>query len=141
MAENTPIPPTNPAPYLYTTVIIILISAVFFLALLYLRPQIDAVALLGNIAQAALPTIAAVAAYLKSQETHLSVNSRLTDFLREHGEAQRNEGKLLGASGEQARVAKQKMVDAVIASTPPAPEHVPESPQDSSREDIPSNGA
>jgi hypothetical protein len=65
-----------------------------------------------------LPTIAALLAYLKAQETHLSVNSRLSDFLREHGDSKLNEGIIQGITDEQERVARQKLVAAAVASVP-----------------------
>lgn len=110
---------TDKGPYIWASVIIVLIAAVFFLTLLYLRPQIDAVELLGNVAATVLPTIASVLAYLKAQETHLSVNSRLTDFINEHGASKMNEGIIQGTADEQVRVAKQKLVDAAVSSIPP----------------------
>jgi hypothetical protein len=44
-------------------------------------------------------------AFLKSQETHLSVNSRLDAFMSEHGESSRIKGVQEGIQEERARIA------------------------------------
>ncbi len=47
------------------------------------------------------PTTLSLLAYMKSQETHLSVNSRLEQFISSNGRAQRAEGELAGRAAGQ----------------------------------------
>jgi hypothetical protein len=62
------------------------------------------------------PTVAGVMAYLKSQETHPMVNSRLDAFIKSSVDVARLQGAAQGVSEEQSR---QAALDAVPADTPP----------------------
>lgn len=121
----TPKPPHSDKPtYVWAVVILVLIGALLVMGILYLRPESDPLDVMGDVLKGLAPTIAAVLAFLKSQETHLSVNGRLDAFLAEHAKVARAEGIAQGVAEEQARVAAQG------APTPiPAPDaivlHIP----------------
>jgi hypothetical protein len=98
---NTAQPST--APYIWAVVILTMIGAVLTMAVLKLRPQYDPLLVIAAITTGLAPTTAAVLALMKSQETHLSVNSRLDVWMREHGQVKLAEGRTLGAAEEHAR--------------------------------------
>ncbi len=98
-------PVSSRAPYVWAVVILAAIAAVLVVVVLWIRPQADPLDVVSQVAKGLPPTIAGVMAYLKAQETHLSVNSRLDAFMREHAAAAHVKGQLQGVADEQARQA------------------------------------
>jgi len=96
-------PPTSTVPYVLSVVILVVSGLVFSAIVIWLRPQYDPLVILGGVMGVMAPTIAAVLAYLKAQETHLKVNSRLDAFMAEHGKSERAIGVREGAAEEQNR--------------------------------------
>jgi len=74
-------PVSSRAPYVWAVVILAAIAAVLVIVVLWIRPQADPLDVVSQVAKGLAPTIAGVMAYLKAQETHLSVNSRLDAFM------------------------------------------------------------
>lgn len=72
----------------------------------WLRPDKDNTALIVNILGFIAPTTMALLAYLKAQETHLSVNSRLDEMMRNASRVARAEGL------EEGRIAGRDVADA-----------------------------
>lgn len=105
------------APYIWSVVVLTLLSCALVMGVLLVRPQVDAMDVITKVLTGLAPTIAAVLAYLKSQDTHLSVNSRLDAFMTEHAKVARAEGILQGTSNEQARTAAIQ-IPAVVVSAP-----------------------
>jgi hypothetical protein len=98
------------APYVWAVVILTAVAAVLVLVIVWLRPKADALDVVAQVAKGLAPTVAGVMAYLKAQETHLSVNSRLDAFMRENAALARREGQIQGMADEQARQAALDVV-------------------------------
>lgn len=75
-----PRPVNNAVPYLVAIVIVVVIGVGGTLAVLMMRPLEDNASLYVAIAGFCAPTIASLAAFIKNQETHLLVNSRMDEF-------------------------------------------------------------
>jgi hypothetical protein len=112
-----------------------MIATILVLGICVLRPNEDALDVVAQVLKGLAPTIAAVLAYLKSQETHLSVNGRLDAFMIAHGQASHAQGVIQGVAEEQARHAAEKvkietakiMAVAAAASASPTPAPAPAS--------------
>jgi crotonobetainyl-CoA:carnitine CoA-transferase CaiB-like acyl-CoA transferase len=85
-------PPPAHAQYVWAAVILTLIGAVLCMVVIKVRPAVDPLVVIGGVMAGLTPTIAAILALMKAQETHLSVNSRLDSFMKEHAINARNEG-------------------------------------------------
>ena len=103
-------PSTNSMPYVWAGLIFFLLGGLFILALLFLRPGLDPLILISSVAGIMGTMFTGVAAYLKSQETHLTVNNQLTTWKAEFFEMAHSKGLLEGTEQEQARVAEQLRV-------------------------------
>lgn len=101
-------------PYLIAIVVMILIGLVSILVVEIMRPEKDNVQLIATIAGFIVPTTASILALMKSQETHLTVNSQLEQWKRDYARLMHAEGEEIGRTGEQARVAKVR-ADSVTA--------------------------
>ena len=111
MPEQKPqlvIPPTSYTPYVWAGITMAALGGAFVLLILILRPNADPLVVIGGVVAPLAPTLAAIYALLKSQETHLSVNSRLTAFIEASAEAAAARGQLQGTADEQARQANLK---------------------------------
>lgn len=106
--------------YVWAVVILALIGALLVMGVLYARPTSDPVDVIGNVLKGLAPTIAGVLAFLKSQETHLIVNSRLDAFMAAHAKNAHAEGMAEGAAKERARSEMQPL-------PAPPPERAPPS--------------
>jgi len=71
---------TSNTPYLIAVVVTTMIGVAGVVAVLILRPHEDNAALFVAIGGFVAPTTAALLAFLKTQETHLLVNSRMDEF-------------------------------------------------------------
>lgn len=87
------------APYLYAVVLMLALGVGLVLGVLKLRPMIDPLIVIGAVFAMMTPTTAAVLGFMKAQETHLSVNSRLDAFMT----AERVEAHRKGTDDERAR--------------------------------------
>lgn len=91
--------------YIWAVVVIVSGGGVLIMGILFLRPTIDPLLVIGSVTAALAPTLAGVMAFMKSQETHLSVNSRLDGFIAANSKVARAEGQIQGATDEQRRQA------------------------------------
>jgi len=72
----------NNTPYIIAVVCMIALGVVGVIAITLLRPTDDNTILIGGLLGFIAPTTLSLLAFMKSQETHLSVNSRLEEFMR-----------------------------------------------------------
>lgn len=70
-------------PYLISIVIMTMLGVASVIIIFILRPNQDNAPLYGAIASFVGPTTVALLAFLKTQETHLLVNSRMDEFKRQ----------------------------------------------------------
>lgn len=93
---NLVIPKPDNASYMIAIVVMTIIGIIATTVISVLRPLQDNIPLitllLGNIASVTV----ALLAYMKSQETHLSVNSRLDGFIKNAQEASKAQGVVEG---------------------------------------------
>jgi hypothetical protein len=112
---DTPATQSSTMPYIIAIVMLVLIGTIFIGGVLYLRPALDPLILITAVFGFLVPTFAGVAAFMKSQETHLTVNSQLTAWKAEFKALSHAEGVIAGVTGEQERIAEQKRVLALTA--------------------------
>jgi len=100
MTENKPLnpimPPPSNVPYVIAVVVMIEIVVIAVTVIAVMRPEKDNTSLYALIMGSVGPTTLALLAFMKAQETHLSVNSRLDQFIRNAGEIARAEGEAVG---------------------------------------------
>jgi len=101
------LPTPSNTPYLIAVVIMIAIAIGSITAIAVGRPGLDNSNLYGLILGSIGPTTLALLAFMKSQETHLSVNSRLEQFIRNADRAARSEGELAGRAAGMAAADKR----------------------------------
>lgn len=104
-------PPSN-VPYLVAVVIMMLMGLGAVMGILLIRPGQDNTQLIATVVGMLVPTIAAILAFMKAQETHLSVNSRLDAFMTEHAATADAKG--------FARGVEESKVQAAVAVAPVA---------------------
>ena len=105
--RQTIVPPPNNLPYIVAVVVMVVVGVAAFAAIAIARPAQDLGALAGQVFSVITPTTVALLAFLKAQETHLSVNSRLDAFmanakLAAHAQGV-TEGRLAGRLAADAR--------------------------------------
>ena len=86
----------NNIPYLITVLVMFSFGVVSIILVSKFRPDTDIVLLIGAVSAFIIPTTASVMAFMKSQETHLSVNSRLDQFIKNADLVARSEGRQEG---------------------------------------------
>jgi hypothetical protein len=74
------VPKSTNLPYLMAVLAITMIGVMATIAIIILRPNQDNAALFVAIGSFVGPTTTALLAFLKTQETHLLVNSRMDEF-------------------------------------------------------------
>jgi hypothetical protein len=105
-------------PYLWAGLIFTLIGALFVLALLYLRPNLDPLILITVVTGVGGSMFTGVAAYLKSSETHSSVNGSLSKWKEDHYEMAHTKGVLAGAKAEQERQEEAQKLKFISEAVP-----------------------
>lgn len=106
---------TNVVPYVTSALVLFLIGVILIGVILWLRPNVDALVTIATVMGFVVSVSASIAAFIKSQETHLMVNSQLTAWKKEFYSMAHAEGALAGASDEQARVAEIKRLSVEAA--------------------------
>lgn len=92
--------------YLFAVLFMTFIAIAGAAGILYLRPESDLVIVLATVFGFTAPTTLSLLAYLKSQETHLSVNSRLDEFIRNAASSARDQGVRQGMAEANDRTDK-----------------------------------
>lgn len=90
-------------PYLIAVVLMVALAITAVVTITVIRPDRDNSSLYALIFASIGPTTLALLAFMKAQETHLSVNSRLEQFIRNAGRASRAEGELAGLAAADKR--------------------------------------
>jgi hypothetical protein len=129
LVSNTP----SNTPYLVAVVIMALIAVIGVLGTMFFRPGVDNTAIITLILGFTATTTGSILAFMKSQETHLMVNSKLERWMSDHVDLAatnaRAEGTIAGIAQEQAR---SLATPSAPSSTTPMvavdlPKHMPES--------------
>jgi hypothetical protein len=108
---STPAPSAATTYYLLAILFIVLVGVVGILGILYLRPHEDNSQLIATLMGFLVPTLLGIMALIKVQETHLLVNSRMTELGEKIAKAERAEGVLEGVA-QQKTTAKDDRRDA-----------------------------
>ncbi len=88
-------------PYLKAIAFMAVIGIVAIFAITLIRPNADDVVVIGSVVGFMTPSTLALLALMKSQETHLSVNSRLDKMLEHAERASRSEGMEAGRTAQK----------------------------------------
>jgi hypothetical protein len=95
--EDMPLPtsqkPASQLPYLAAVLFMTLLGVVAILVLTALKPATDNTLLIATVIGFLTPTTLSLMAFMKSQETHLMVNSRLAEFMASAKRISHYEGK------------------------------------------------
>jgi len=116
------VPTPNNIPYIVAVVTMMLIGVVAIVVLVVMRPDNkDNLLIIGLIVGFLAPTTLSLLAFMKSQETHLSVNSRLDAFMKNARMAAHAQGVTEGRT--EGRVSADARTDALATanSTPATP--------------------
>lgn len=96
------LPVSSNVPYLIAVAVMVGLSLAAVVAVTVIRPDQENASIYALIFASTGPTTLALLAFMKAQETHLSVNSRLEQFIRNAERAQRAEGELAGRAAGAA---------------------------------------
>lgn len=89
--------------YLLAILSMTMIAIIGVGGIIYLRPDSDLIIVMATVFGFTAPTTLSLLAFLKAQETHLSVNSRLDDLIKNATNAARNQGVQDGMDKANAR--------------------------------------
>jgi hypothetical protein len=112
------VPPPNNVPYIMAVVLMAALGILGVVAVAVARPGQDNTAIFTAIAGFVCPTTLSLLAFMKAQETHLSVNSRLDAFMRNAELAAHIKGIVAGRA--QGRDAANERTDALAAGVNPS---------------------
>ena len=107
--------PESSMPYVWAGLILVLMSGLFILALLLLRPVLDPLVVIATVLGITSTMFSGIAAFLKSQQTHVTVNSQLTAWKAEFFKMAHAEGIIAGVKTEQERIAEITRIKALTA--------------------------
>jgi hypothetical protein len=83
-------------PFVAAVCVMITLGVILSVLIIMLRPQSDPLVVCVTVFGIISPTTLSLLAFMKSQQTHLSVNSRLDDFIFNSASAAHAEGKAQG---------------------------------------------
>lgn len=109
--------PNSKLPYVWASLILFLLGIILVGMVLFLRPQLDPLLVITPVFGFIISIAAGIAAFMKSQETHLSLNGQLTAWKKEFYAMSHAEGIIVGTQNEQARVAEQKRIVALTVQS------------------------
>jgi len=109
------VPPPNNTQYVYAVLLMAILGVVSITALTIMRPGQDNTAVIATIIGFLAPTTLSLLAFMKAQETHLSVNSRLDQFIRNAELASRMQGVIDGRA--QGRMDANQRTDDLQQTT------------------------
>lgn len=95
-------------PYIRVTLMLLFTGILLVTAAMWLRPRTYLPDIIAQVLTGLVPTIAGVLAYMKAQQTHLSVNSRLDAFMKTAAALAKEEGRVEGVASEKLRRAEEK---------------------------------
>lgn len=118
LAPETVVPSPNNLPYLVVISLMSFLAVIFVLGISYLRPTQDNGQMIATLLGFIATTTASVLAFMKAQETHLSVNSRLDAFMANAKIAAHAEGKAEGKlEGQEAANRRSDQLAAAALAT------------------------
>lgn len=109
--KKSVVAPPNNNPYIFAVILMMILGIILIVVIAFIRQEVDLVLLAGVVFGFLSPTTLALLAYMKAQETHLSVNSRLDQFMQNAEMASRLKGRVEGkqlAEDRADEVALQK---------------------------------
>ena len=109
------VPAPNNLPYIVAVVLMMALGVCGVIAVILIHPM-DDMTIITTILGFLAPTTLSLLAFMKSQETHLSVNSRLDAFMRNAELAARVQGVIEGRS--QGRDDANQRTDQLANATP-----------------------
>lgn len=115
--RQTIVPPPNNMPYVVAVVLMMFFGVTAISVISVLRPEKDNTLLITSIVGFLTPTTLSLLAFMKAQETHLSVNSRLDAFMSNAKMAAHAQG--LDEGRVQGRMEADRRTDALAASGQP----------------------
>lgn len=89
-------PVNSNMPYVIAVIILATVGMIVAAVILVMRPDSDPLVVSGIVAGLIMPTTLSLLSFMKAQETHLSVNSRLEQFIENAEKAAHAEGELAG---------------------------------------------
>lgn len=114
MTETPSIVPTpNNVPYIIAVVVMMALGVLGVVLIVVLRPEKDNTVVIAAVLGFLAPTTLSLLAFMKAQETHLSVNSRLDAFMANAKTAAYADGMLEGRT--QGRQLADDRTDALAA--------------------------
>jgi hypothetical protein len=113
-ARQSVVPAPNNVPYLIAVVAMMMVGVAGVVTVEVLRPTADNLALNASILGFLAPTTLSLLAFMKSQETHLSVNSRLDAFMANARMAAHAQG--INEGRQQGRDAANERTDTLAAA-------------------------
>lgn len=109
-SSQTVVPPANNIPYVVAVAFMMMIGVVAVVLVTVLRPDNkDNTLVIATIVGFLTPTTLSLLAFMKAQETHLSVNSRLDAFMSSAKAAAHAQGVTEGRS--EGRIAADQRTD------------------------------
>jgi hypothetical protein len=119
--RQTVVPPPNNLPYVIAVVVMMLTGVASVTAVTILRPDNDNTAVIATLVGFLAPTTLSLLAFMKSQETHLSVNSRLDAFMANAKLAAHAQGRAEGRTeGQQWADARTDTLARTSQAPPPS---------------------
>jgi hypothetical protein len=104
MKENrTKMPPQSNTQYIVAVVTMLFIAITAIVVVISLRPDLDFLVVVAAVSGIFTPTTLSLLAFMKSEQTHLSVNSRLSAFIENAERASLAEGKEAGMKSANDR--------------------------------------
>lgn len=119
-ARPSIVPAPNNLPYIVAVILMMFLGVASIVVIVIARPNNDNTAIITTILGFLAPTTLSLLAYMKAQETHLSVNSRLDAFMRNAELAARVQGVIEGRSQgrDDANLRTDQLkADSIVAPT------------------------
>jgi hypothetical protein len=117
MTEEQP-KKTSLAVYFTAAAILTLLGIIFIGMVLFLRPNIDPLIVITSVLAFTTTIGTGVAAFIKSQETHDSVNGKLAAWKKEFFALAHAQGVIDGTEKEQGRMAEKLRLQNINESAP-----------------------
>jgi Mn2+/Fe2+ NRAMP family transporter len=95
--------PPNNTPYILAVVVMVIAAIAGIAVILVLRPDSDPLVVSGVIAGIFTPTALSLMSFLKAQETHVLVNSRMSEAITDAAKAAYGEGMKAGRESANER--------------------------------------
>lgn len=117
---------TAVAPYIWAVVIMMLLGGLIVLGVLWMHPGTEPLGVLAEVGKWLTVLTTVVLTFMKSQETHMMVNSRLEAWMKDHAAVARADGEKAGIAIATERAVTQAVTieNAIARVALPAPPQV-----------------